>query len=119
MTMTLSAYAVARIQPHHSHSNPYSVAGYLRWDGTGMRLFDTDYSNYAIDIRDKRLDCTATVQWPFSDHAIFVLDVDIDWVLSTVVIAKVHEVAIQCPWSGEFNFQTLFGVRRSRYADND
>lgn len=109
MTLTLSPYSLARFQRGVNDAESHWVYGNLRREGASLRLLDSERDGYAIDIRDHRLGLTESVHWPFRQNARFLLDVDIDWVLTTVVISVVHEIALHSPWNGERNYVTLFG----------
>ncbi len=109
MTITLTPYSVARAQPWNHNSKGIDICGLLLVQDSNLRIVDPEYNDYRIDIVDKQFSNSDTLsQWPLAPFAECLMVVDIEWILSTVRISKIHKLQVRCPWERKYNYKTIW-----------
>ncbi len=94
--VTHTVEMLAQRAPDSGPGPLYVLAGLLV-DGGQLRLIDTEKHTYRVDVRDPRFCPENLALWPLKPSAEALVQVEVGWVLSTVVVQRIVDVSLHFP----------------------
>lgn len=98
MPMTFTPAVIAKWEQGQHPSEMISLVAFVHLDSGQLRLVDPERHDYKIDVVDPRFtDPDVIAAWPIKDTIQCGMLVDIEWILSTVRVCRVHQLSVSFP----------------------